>query len=270
MVSWKDGQEKKLRLSLFFADHYRNIADKYDHFYKEAHQGYIPILMKCLDVKPEHVVADIGSGTGAIAKDLFELSGLHNPIWCVDPSVEMQEVARQKKGVYPVVKTAEEFFSNPQISDRFDRVLTNVSAHHFVNPDAPGAVYKGILRSLRPGGIFVQVNVLKNSPPLFKSANKLMSQFYEREREISSLLLREVGLNANVSQQEVFFSWGVTKSKLYECYRCRFFSFFQHLSDDQIEEGITELENEHYQNVKEDDLINYESTVLVTRVEKVA
>ena len=26
----------------------------------------------------------------------------------------MQEVARQKKGVYPVVKTAEEFFSNPQ------------------------------------------------------------------------------------------------------------------------------------------------------------
>ena len=50
--------------------------------------------MKCLDLKPEHVVADIGSGTGAIAKDLFELSGLNNPIWCVDPSVEMQEVAR--------------------------------------------------------------------------------------------------------------------------------------------------------------------------------
>ena len=85
--------------------------------------------MKCLDLKPEHVVADIGSGTGAIAKDLFELSGLNNPVWCVDPSVEMQEVARQKKGVYPVVKTAEEFFANPQIREKFDRVLATISAH---------------------------------------------------------------------------------------------------------------------------------------------
>ena len=139
---------KKLRLSLFFADHYRNIADKYDYFYKENHQGYIPILMKCLDFKPEHVVADTGSETDAIAKDLSELSGPHNPIWRVDHSVEMQEVARQKKGVHPVVRMAEEFFSNPQISESFDRVLATTSAHHFVNPDA---VCKGIIRSLRPG-----------------------------------------------------------------------------------------------------------------------
>jgi len=87
--------------------------------------------MKSLDLKSEHVpVAD--SGTGAIAKELFELSGRHNLIWCtcVDPSVEMQEVAWHKKAVYPaVVKTAEEFFANPQISDRLDRVLTNVTAH---------------------------------------------------------------------------------------------------------------------------------------------
>ena len=66
--------------------------------------------MQCLDLKPERVVADIGSGTGAIAKDLFELSGLYNPIWCVDPGVEMLEAARQKKGVNSILKTAEEFF----------------------------------------------------------------------------------------------------------------------------------------------------------------
>ena len=260
-------REKKLRLSLFFADHYRNIADKYDYFYKEVHQGYIPILMKCLDLKPEHVVADIGSGTGAIAKDLFELSGLHNPIWCVDPSVEMQEVARQKKGVYPILKTAEEFFSNPQISENFDRVLATISAHHFVNPDA---VYKGILRSLRPGGFYVQLNTVKVSLPSFKSLKTLSSQCFEREREISSPLLRKIGLNVSLSQEEFSFSLGVKKSKPYERYRCRFISLLQHLSDDQIEEGISELDHEHYQNVKDDELINYECTMLVTKVEKVA
>ena len=57
----------------------------------------IPILRKSLDLKSEGEggvpVAD--SGTGAIAKELFELSRIHNLIWCtcVDPSVEMQEVA---------------------------------------------------------------------------------------------------------------------------------------------------------------------------------
>ena len=39
---------------------------------------------------------------------------------------------------------------------------------------------------------------------------------------------------------------------------------------DEIEEGIRELENEYYQNVSNDELINYEDTVLVTRAEKVA
>ena len=63
------------------------------------------------------MVADIGSGTGAIAKEFFEFSVLESPIWCVDPSVEMQQAARQKKGVYTVLNPAGEFFSDPQISE---------------------------------------------------------------------------------------------------------------------------------------------------------
>lgn len=77
-------------------------------------------------------------------------------------------------------------------------------------------------------------------------------------------------MNANISRQEFSFSVGVTKSKLDESYRCRFVSLFQKLSDDQIEEGISELGKEHYQNVKDDELSNYEYTVLMTRMVKVA
>lgn len=81
--------------------------------YKEVFEGLIPPLMKSLALKPRQAVADIGSGTGFIANELFKLSGLNNPIWCVDPSLEMQELARQKEGFYPVQKTAEEFCSDP-------------------------------------------------------------------------------------------------------------------------------------------------------------
>ena len=213
------------------------------------------------------MVADIGSGTGAIAKELFESSGLHNRIWCVDPSVEMQKIARQKKGVNSILKTAEEFFSNPQISERFDRVIATISAHHFVNADA---VFEGILCSLRPGGFFLQFNAIKSTLPSFKSAEMLLSQCFERESEVRDLLQRTIGLSAKISEKEFSFSAEIKKSKLYERYRCRFVSLFQKLSDEQIEEGINELDNEHFQNVGDDELIKYKCTVLVTKVEKVA
>ena len=194
-----------------------------------------------MDLKPEYLVADIGSGTGAIAKELFESSGLQNPILCVDPSVEMQEIAGQKKGVNSILKTAEEYFSNPQISEMFDRVIATISAHHFVNADA---VFEGILCSLRPGGFFLQFNAIKSTLPSFKSAKMLLSQCFERESEVRDLLQRKIGLNAKISEKEFSFSAEIKKSKLYERYRCRFVSLFEKLSDDQIEEGINELDRQ--------------------------
>ena len=220
--------------------------------------------MKCLDLKPGHVVADIGSGTGAIATELFELSGLENPIWCVDPSVEMQQVARQKKGVYTVLKTAEEFFSDPQTRESFDRVIAVISAHHFVNP---GAVFKGILRSLRPGGIFFLVTTLKISLPFIKSAEKTVSQSLEQEQESHFSFL--TNLNASISQQEFSYSASVTKSKLYEMLRGRFVSMLNQFSDDQIEEGISKFENWMFKDLpKDDDLFNFDHTLLVIRADK--
>ena len=213
-------------------------------------------------------MADIGSGTGFIAKELFELSGLKNPIWCVDPSVEMQEVAGQKKGLYPVQKRAEEeFFSDPEISESFDRVLSVTSAHHFDNPDV---VYEGILRSLRAGGIFVQLNTLKCGHPVFKSAQKLLSESFERERETQFSFLRAINLGAKISQEEFSFPLAVTKSKLYEMFRCRYMSILEHFSDDQIEEGISEFENDVLKDVKNEELINHDRTLLLTKAEKVA
>ena len=210
------------------------------------------------------MVADIGSGTGTIAKELYELSGLENPIWCVDPSVEMQQVARQKKGVYTVPKTAEEFFSDPQINERFDRVIAVISAHHFVNPDV---VFKGILRSLRPGGIFLLVTTLKSSLPIIESAEKAVTQSLEQERESHFSFLSN--LYVNISQREFSFSASMTKSKLYEMLRGRFISMLKPFSDDQIEEGIRKFENGMFKDLKDDDLFNYEHTLLVIKADKV-
>ena len=149
-----------MRFSFFFPflGHYRSVADKFDYFFKEFHEANIPILIECLDLQSHHIVADIGSGTGIIAEKLYEKCGLTKPIWCVDPCAEMQERARERKGIYPVLKTAEEFFSHPEINHCFDRVISIGAAHHFADPVA---IYKSIFHSLRPGGIFLEVRRLK-------------------------------------------------------------------------------------------------------------
>ena len=87
------------------------MADKFDYFFKEFHEANIPILIECLDLQSHHIVADIGSGTGIIAEKLYEKCGLTKPIWCVDPCAEMQERARERKGIYPVLKN---FFLIPK------------------------------------------------------------------------------------------------------------------------------------------------------------
>lgn len=143
------------------------MADKFDYFFKEFHEANIPILIECLDLQPHHIIADIGSGTGIIAEKLYEKCGLTKAIWCVDPSVEMQEKAWKREGTYPVLKTAEEFFSHPEIAHCFDRVISIGAAHHFADPVA---VYKSIFHSLRPGGIFIEVTTMDTGYPCFKSA----------------------------------------------------------------------------------------------------
>lgn len=216
-----------------------------------------------MDFKPQHIVADIGSGTGLVAESLFKSCGLKNPIWCVDPSAEMQEVARERKGIYPVQKTAEEFFSDPKISQCFDKVIAVFSAHHFVDPNA---VYKSIVRSLRPGGRFIQVDTLSTGHPMFKMAANTWSAHLKKvsDKEHS---LRGINLQGKISQEEFTFPQSVTKSKLYEMFRCRYMSMFYPLGDEQIEEGIKELEKETLKDVKDDEYINYNYVVRITKFE---
>ena len=239
------------------------MASKYEHLYREEYQELIPLLIKSLALKPHHIVADIGSGTGLIAETIFESFGLKDPICCVDPSPEMQEIAKKKKGICPVQKTADEFFSDPQISQCFDMVIAVFSTHHFVDPDA---VYKGIFRSLRPGGVFVQFDTISDGHPKFKMAVDKMSTHAQNVSERKKFL-SEITFQGKFTQKEICYPWSVTKSKLYEMFRCRYVSMFHQFSDEKIEEGIRELESETLKEVKDDELINCTYVFLMTKFE---
>ena len=252
-----------LILFFFCPEHYDSLANNYEHLYQEIYEELIPLLMKSLDLKPYHIVADIGSGTGLIAETIFESFGLKDPICCVEPSPEINQLAKKRRGICPVQKTAEEFFSDPQISQCFDMVIAVFSTHHFVDPDA---VYKGIFRSLRPGGIFVQFDTISDGHPKFKMAVDKWSAHSQKASERKKFLY-DIMFQGKFTKKEISSPWSVTKSKLYEMFRCRYMSTFHQLSDEQIEEGIKELERQTLKDVKDDELINCTYVILMTKFE---
>ncbi|KAJ7350153.1 hypothetical protein OS493_038163 [Desmophyllum pertusum] len=98
---------------------------------------------------------------------------------------------------------------------------------------------------------------------MFKSAENVISTYYQNVVKERPRLLQEMNLQGKISHQEVTTpTVAVAKSKLYEMFRCRYMSMFNRLSDEQIEEGIKELDNELLKDVKDDDRISYNYVVL--------
>ena len=192
------------------------------------------------DVKPDHVVADIGSGTGFFAEKIFEARHLKNPIWCVDPSPEMQIVAKERKGVYTVTKTADEFLENLETNQVFDKVLCICSMHNFTQPVK---IFRGLRAHLRTGGELLVVRAgVSTSFPFFIKAENAFGEVMEKfSKERVTAMLREANFQVEVSKEKVLLQ-GMEKSRWYKMLRGRFQSCMSEFTDKEIEDGIGELE----------------------------
>lgn len=231
------------------AAHYNVLAKNYDYFYKERHEAQFKILMKYLDLKSDHLVVDLASGTGVHGEKLVDSFKLKSPVWCVEPSSEMQKVAKGKKGVLTIEKTVEEFLDDLDKQHRFDFALCVGSVHHFSDPVK---VYKGVELCLTPDGVFMVVQVGELvSFPLFKKAKNRLTSFVSDRKECSSAYLRSANFEVEVSEERLVFV--VKKYKWYDMLRGRFHSTLRELSDEEIEEGIDELNKGILQHAKGDD-----------------
>ena len=220
-------------------------------------------MLKYFDIQSDHKIVDIASGTSDLAERLQKTFQLKNNLWCVEPSPEMQQVAKKKNGVYAVEKTAEEFLSELNEDQLFDRAICIGAAHHFTDPVK---TYKGIEAFLSPGGVFWVVQVGEYIYPWFTRSGINIKAFVGRRKEGTASLLRAANFDVEVSEEKI--DYYVKKSQWYEMLRDRFHSSLRQLSDEEIEEGIGELENGKLKDMKLSDDVCMTCILLIFTAKK--
>ena len=151
----------------------------------------------------------------------------------------MQIVAKERKGVYTVTKTADEFLENLETNQVFDKVLCICSMHHFTQPVK---IFRGLRAHLRTGGELLVVRAgVSTSFPFFIKAENAFGEVMEKfSKERVTAMLREANFQVEVSKEKVLL--GIEKSRWYKMLRGRFQSSMSEFTDKEIEDRIGVLE----------------------------
>lgn len=186
-------------------------------------------------------IVDLGCGIGRLTPALAETFG--GPVWGVEPSARMREIAMATARHPAVTYLAGEAARIPLDDNGADAVLMFLSIHHV--PDrAAGAAE--IARVLKPGG-----RVLVRSPFSDRMTGGWWQQFFPRALEIEKQMFpalpevtgvfEAVGLRplALVSVNETYAaSAAEAAAKL----RLRAISTFEHMTEVEIEEGFARMD----------------------------
>lgn len=223
--------------------HYRDLAGQYNKalFFAEGYRDWkIDLIIKELNIQRHEFVVDLGGGTGLFAQLVHEKAQLQHDIVCVDMCDDMLEKAKKYPGVSILCADALSFAQREDIA--YDKLFIKEAVHHFrdrVN------IFKGIYRQLAPKGrLLIITRPSQPEFPFFEAALKAFEQS-QPDYTIFRKELERAGFCVNVQLRP--YPLTLKKARWFEMLRQRFMSNLANFSDEQIEQGIKELE-EKYQH----------------------
>lgn len=108
-------------------------------------------LLEMLDLEPDAVVADLGSGTGFYTEDVAPFAGT---VYSVDVQSEMHEYHREKGVAENVELVAADVASLPLDDDDLDAAYSTMTHHEYASDETIAE----LARVIRPGGRVVTVD----------------------------------------------------------------------------------------------------------------
>jgi excisionase family DNA binding protein len=137
--------------------YFAQVAPVYDEMRKGCYgEALREMILSQYPPAPGAAVADIGTGTGYLAKSLARLAGR---VAAVDLSTAMLEVAGNElhhNGISNVELIEGDAHDLPLADDSQDAVYASLLLHHLLDP---GAAIREMFRILRPGGRVVITDV---------------------------------------------------------------------------------------------------------------
>lgn len=174
-------------------------------------------------LKPESIIADIGSGTG-ISAELFLKNG--NTVYAVEPNDAMREAAEKLLSGYGNFKSIDAFAEDTTLPDRSIDLITCAQAFHWFNIPKAKTEFNRILKS--GGRICLMWNerILDGNPFLIEYEKLLIKYGTDystvRHENIDENRLKEFFTNGYITRsfpnKQVFDLEGVTGRLLSSSY----------------------------------------------------
>lgn len=229
-------------MSQRITNHYERLADEYNENWEHSPE-FISWMTDCilsrLEPRSGDRVADIGCGTGLFASGLVKRSGR---VTCVDPSDSMLRQLPKQYGYEPVQATAEELAEGKAAlpDSEFEAILMKEAIHHVRDREQ---VLDFFANLLAPGGRILVAMLPKSIDyPLFDRALREFNKRQPDPREIADHLER-TGLQVDLSYNS--FPLTFSKNRYFRMIRNRYMSLLSEFSEEALEEGITEIDRRH-------------------------
>ena len=221
--------------------HYKYLAEKYNDalFFAEGYRHwFVWLIVEYLEIKEDDNVADLGGGTGIFAKMVHEKAHLKEDILCVDPCEEMLKGAVKLSGVSTLCTDALSFSQRKDV--RYNKILIKEAVHHF---DDRISKWKGIYNQLcLAGKLLIITRPPRPDFPLFKAALNTFEQC-QPHYNILSTELENAGFRVKVQIRPYFLK--LDKTCWFEKIRQRFMSNLTNFNDEELEQGLRELEEKY-------------------------
>lgn len=177
-----------------------------DHFEQEA-KIFDELILKLIPYYPEMLealilaipfpkeepikVLDLGSGTGTIAKKIYE-NYPKAKITCLDLAENMIEFSKIKLKNYLQTEYVVSDFSQYIFKEQYDVVVSSLALHHLISDQDKQSIFKKIYTHLNQDGVFYNADIILGSN------NYLHNVYLEKWKEF---------MKKNVAQEEVDSLW---------------------------------------------------------------
>ncbi len=232
--------------------HYESIAEDFNKVWRFSDKYKTWAVDKIgyyLDLKNSDVFVDIGGGTGTFTNMIdnkFELK----KSYCVEPESKMCKLAKEYSNFEIICSDVFGFLDDLQSA--YNKILFKEVIHHIKDRKK---LWHNIYHTIEDNGrILIYTRPRNNKFPLFQKAKK---EFYKNQPSYSEMVLELEKSKFKTSVSLESFTFKLPKDEWYSMLKSRFMSDLSVFTDDEIIQGIDELEKENTSNqfIIEDEIV---------------